>query len=261
MSAEASPLVASNAVIARNAELEPGVRVDPFVVVEEGVKVGAGTHLLTGTVLHAGTVIGQGCKVGPYAVVGGAPMDASYEGEPTRTLVGDNVHLREFVTVHRATGEGNVTRVGAGTLIMSYAHVSHNGAVGAGVTLTTNVQLGGHVQVGDHAVIGAGSMMHQHGRVGQYAMFGAGSAANRDVLPFTMARGNPATHYRLNRVGLIRHGFSNDRYRALEGALRLARRRDLVGLRELAETNGDARLLLDFIESSTRGHLSFVGGR
>lgn len=246
--------------MARGAVLHPGVKVGHNVVVEADVEVGAGTLLLPGTVLLAGSRVGEGCKLGPYAVVGGEPMDSGFRGETSYAVLEAGVELREFATVHRATGEGAATRVGAGTLVMSYAHVSHNGQVGRNCTITTSVQLGGHVEVGDHAVIGSGAMMHQFGRVGAYAMFGAGSAANRDVLPFTMARGNPAVHYRLNRLGLERHGITGERYAALERALRHIRKRELDAAAELAGASEDVALLLRFIESSRRGISSFVKG-
>lgn len=252
------PEVAAGASVAPGAQLAPGVRVGPNVVVEDDVQVGAGTVLLPGTVLLTGSRVGANCRLGPYAVVGGQPMDSRFQGEPSFAVLEDSVELREFATVHRATGEGNATRIGQGTLIMSYAHVSHNGQIGRGCVLTTNVQLGGHVQVGDYAVLGSGAMMHQFGRVGAYAMFGGGSAANRDLLPYTMARGNPAVHYRLNRVGLERHGITGPRYAALEQALRLVRRRRLDELAEVAEGNPDVTLLLDFIRSSQRGISHFV---
>jgi hypothetical protein len=107
---------------------------------------------------------------------------------------------------------------------MTGVHVSHNGRVGAGAVLTNLVQLGGHVEVGNGAVLGAGVMVHQWVRIGRWAMLGATSGFNRDVLPFAMARGNPARHYRLNAVGLRRRGVTGRRYRALEDALRAVRR-------------------------------------
>jgi UDP-N-acetylglucosamine acyltransferase len=255
------PAIHPTAVIAPGAELAPGVSVGPLVVVEEDVSVGAGTQLLTGTVLLAGTSVGRDCRLGPYAVLGGEPMDSSFQGERSAVLLGDRVELREFATVHRATGEGAVTSVGDDTLIMSYAHVSHNARVGRHCVLTTSVQLGGHTQIGDHAVLGAGAMLHQFCRVGPYAMLGAASGFNQDILPFFMARGNMARHYRLNRVGLQRNGFSAERYGALEQAFRALRKRDLTALALLAEQSSDVQLLQEFIASSTRGVARFVSGR
>jgi UDP-N-acetylglucosamine acyltransferase len=251
---------------ARTADVHPAARladdvvVGPGVVVERDVEVGAGTRLLAGTVLLDGTVIGKRCTVGPYAVIGGTPMDKSFAGEPSTALVADDVEIREFATVHRATGEGNRTTVGSGTLVMSYVHVSHNTQVGERVVLTTGVQLGGHSVVGDRAVIGSNTLLHQFCRVGTLAMFGAGSASNLDILPFSMARGNPARHYRVNGVGLRRNGVDNDRYRVIERALRFVRRRDLTALEELAAGDADAALLVEFLNSSERGVARFVTG-
>jgi len=247
-----------SAVVSPAARLGDGVEIGPFVVIEDDVEVGAGTRLLAGTVLHPGSRIGAGCTLGPYAVVGGEPMDAGFKGEPTLAVIEEGVTLRDFVTVHRATGEGHVTRVGRDTLVMSYAHLSHNCTVGEHCTITTAVQLGGHVQVGDHAVIGSGSLLHQFTRVGAYAMFGAASAANQDVLPFSMARGNPVRHYRLNGVGLRRNGIEGRRYQEIERALRHVRHKEHEALAALAHTNPDARALVDFIASSRRGVARFV---
>lgn len=248
-----------SALVSPAARLADGVEVGPFVVVEDDVTVGAGTRLLAGSILHSGTRVGAGCRIGPYAVVGGEPMDSAFRGEPSSVVLGDEVTLREFATVHRATGEGQETSVGAGTLLMSYVHVSHNVRVGKSCVLTTAVQLGGHCQVGDMAVLGSNSILHQFCRIGDFAMYGAGSGANQDILPFLMARGNPARHYRLNRVGLQRNGIDGERYRTLERAVGALRRRDEAALEELAAVSDDVRLLSDFIAGSTRGVARFMG--
>jgi len=247
-----------SAVVARSAELGDGCVVGPSVVIEDGVQVGADAVIETGSVLHAGSRVGAGCRVGPYAVLGGEPMDTAFRGEPSFAVLEERVVLREFATVHRASGEGSETRVGADTLVMSYAHVSHNARVGKHCVLTTQVQLGGHTQIGDYAVLGSAAILHQGCRVGAYAMYGAGSASNRDILPYSMARGNPARHYRLNRVGLTRRGVTGERYRLLERAIRALRRRDRALLEDLTQRSPDVQALLEFSASSTRGLCAFV---
>ncbi|HZW28993.1 MAG TPA: acyl-ACP--UDP-N-acetylglucosamine O-acyltransferase [Trueperaceae bacterium] len=255
-------VVGEHAVVAAGAELGEGVFVGPGVVVEAGARVGAGTRLLAGSVVRGRVALGARCQVGPYAVLGGEPADTAFHGEESRVVVEDDVTIREFVTVHRATGEGAVTRVGAGTLLLSYSHVSHNCDVGRGCVITNGVQLGGHARVGDRANLGAGSLVHQFCRIGAYAMFGAASAANQDVLPYAMARGNPARHYRLNTVGLRRAGFEGERYRHVEAALRALRRRDTAALEELATVSEEAAQVLEFVRTTKRGVARFVtGGR
>jgi UDP-N-acetylglucosamine acyltransferase len=246
-----------SAIISPRVRLE-GVAVGPFVTIEDDVEVGAGTELLAGTVLQRGARIGANCHLGPYAIVGGEPMDAHFRGEESYAVLEGGVVLRDFATVHRASGRGAETRVGAGTLVMPYVHVSHNVQVGRECVLTTNVQLGGHCQVGDYAVLGSTAILHQFCRIGTCAMFGAGSAGNQDVLPFSMARGNPARHFRLNKVGLERRGIVGERYKNLERAIRAFRHHDWEGLEALAQEDDDVRMMLEFKERSERGLCSFV---
>jgi UDP-N-acetylglucosamine acyltransferase len=254
------PRVHPSALVDPSAELADDAVVEAFAILEAGVRLGARVRVRVGSVLHARTCVAADAEIGPYAVVGGAPMDTQYRGEPTWVELGAGVVLREFVSVHRATGEGCVTSVGAGSLVMSGAHVSHNCRVGERCVLTTQVQLGGHVEIGDDAVLGANAMLHQYCRVGRGAMFGAASAGNQDVMPYLMARGNPARHYRLNRVGLLRRQTPADAYAALEAAVRALRSRDHRRFTELACEHPVVAELAAFRASSRRGVSRFVGG-
>jgi UDP-N-acetylglucosamine acyltransferase len=255
------PRVDSAAHVDPSAVLADDVDVRAGAVVEAGVVLGSGTVVGVGTVLHTGTVVGARCRLGAYAVIGGAPMDTTFAGEPSGVIIGDDVEVREFSTIHRATGEGASTRVGSHSLVMAYVHVSHNGDVGERCVLTNGVQLGGHVTIGDGAVVGAASLVHQHCRIGRGAMFGAGSGTNRDVLPFVMARGSPARHFRLNRIGLLRRGVEGEHYHALEQALRAFRRRDREAIDALAALYADVALMRAFAADSRRGLARFLGDR
>jgi UDP-N-acetylglucosamine acyltransferase len=252
-------MIHPTAVVHESANIAKTALIHPFVVIEANVTVGEGTELKAGTVLQSGSRIGANCKLGPYAVIGGTPMDTRFKGEESFVVVEDRADVREFASVHRATGEGAETRIGEGTLLMNYVHVSHNSNIGKDCTLTTSVQIAGHCEIGDYVVIGSASLMHQFCRIGDYAMFGAGSGINQDILPFSMARGNPGTHYRLNKVGLERRGIIGERYKLIEKAIRAFRRKEWAVLDELAAQSDDVRLMLEFKNSSKRGLCSFVG--
>ena len=249
-----------SAVVDPSAEVAAGARVGPFVVIEAGVRVDAGAQIRTGSVLQRGTHVMAGAKVGPYAILGSEPMDRNFQGEESGVDIGPEADLREHVVVSRATGAGERTRIGAGSLVMTGAHVGHNCQLGARVTLVTLVQLGGHVEIGDDAVLGAGTLVHQWVRIGRVAMVGAMAGLNMDVLPFAMARGAPARHYRLNALGLRRLGVAGERYRALESALRACRGRDQTALAELANRWPEVAEMRDFLAASRRGVSRFLNG-
>ena len=43
------------------------------------------------------------------SVLGGAPQDYKFHGEQTFLKIGDGNIMREYVTIHRASGDGEAT--------------------------------------------------------------------------------------------------------------------------------------------------------
>lgn len=246
------------AVVSPKAHLAPDVKIGPYAVVEGPCKIGPGVELGPHVVIHPYVRLLAGVKVGPHSVLGGIPQDLSFKGQETWLEVGENTVLREGVILHRSTKEEVPTRIGAGCYLMGHVHVGHDAQVGNGVILTQGVALAGHVEIGDYVVVGGLAGIHQFVRIGTRAMVGALSKSTRDILPFSLADGSPALHYRLNTVGLRRAGINGERYRALEQAFRAVREgRPLEGLPDTEEV----RALRAFLAAPSRRHLSgFVRG-
>ncbi|RDI96061.1 acyl-ACP--UDP-N-acetylglucosamine O-acyltransferase [Meiothermus sp. QL-1] len=252
-------LIHPTAVVSPKAQLAADVRIGPYAVVEGPCEIGSGVEIGPHAVIHPFVRLSAGVRVGPHAVLGGLPQDLSFKGQETWLEVGPQTVLREGVVVHRATREDRPTRIGAGCYLMGYVHVGHDSWVGDGVILTQGVGLAGHVEVGDHAVIGGMAGVHQFVRIGPRAMVGAMAKVTRDVLPYSLAEGSPALHYRLNTVGLRRAGITGERYRALEQAFRALREgRGLEGLPDTEEI----QVLRAFLRAPSKRNLSgFVRGQ
>jgi UDP-N-acetylglucosamine acyltransferase len=194
-------------LIEPGAALGDGVTVGPFAVIEAGAEVGDGCRIEAHAVILSGATLGRGNVVHPFAVIGGAPQDRRYAGEPTRLVIGDKNVFREHVTAHRGTSQGGgVTRIGSHGLFMAGAHVAHDCAVGSGVTLANGTLLAGHVIVGDHVVTGGHVAVAPFVRIGPRAFLAGGAMVERDVPPFVIAAGDRARVRALNRVGLSRGG-------------------------------------------------------
>lgn len=198
------------AQVSADAKIGENTRVGAFATIEAGVVVGRNCEIHEHAVLRRGTRLGARVKVHSFAVVGGEPQHLKYKGEETYAEIGDDVVLREFVTVNRGTPVGSgTTYVGAETYLMAYSHVGHDSIVGKNVTLANNVQLAGHSEVGDFATIGGSSAMVQFCRIGRYAYVGGFSAIRKDIAPFVLAKGvDEARPFGVNTIGLERRGFS-----------------------------------------------------
>jgi UDP-N-acetylglucosamine acyltransferase len=245
------------AVVSPRAELARGVRVGPYAVVEDDVRVGEGCEIGAHAVVKRFTSLGERNRVYEHATLGGEPQDVKFKGEPSRLEIGDDNLIREYVTIHRASGEGEATRVGSRNFLMVGVHVAHNCEVGDDNTFANGVALAGHVEVEDHVFFSSNVGAHQFVRFGRYAMVGGKSKIVQDVLPFFITDGNPPRVRGLNTVALRRAGFSTEERRALKSAYRILLRSQLTledALAELARLDDEnVQHLVQFIRGSQRG--------
>jgi len=197
-----------SAIIASSAELGAGVSVGPWCVIEDGVKIGEGSTIHARAHICRGTTIGRFAQIHMNAVIGYLPQDFSYKGEPTTTVLGDNVTVRENATIHGSVGPAG-TVVGDGCYLMVGSHVAHNCKLGRNVLMANGALLAGHVEVGDNAIISGNVVIHQFVRVGRLAILSGGSRFGMDIPPYLIGDGVNAVTI-LNAVGLRRAKFLTD---------------------------------------------------
>ena len=252
--------VHSSAIVAAGAALAPGVEIGPFSVVGPEVAIGEGTVVGAHVVLAGRTTLGRNNHIFPFASIGDIPQDRKYTGDPTRTVIGDNNVIREFVSVNAGTAQDRgVTTIGNGNLLLAYSHVAHDCVVGDGTTFSNNAQLAGHVVVGDHAVLGGFVGVHQFCRIGAHAMVAAGSIVLQDVPPYVTAAGYPAKPHGTNSEGLRRRGFPAGDIAAIKRAyktlyrskltLEAARERIAIEIEHVPAL----KLLAEFLDTPGRG--------
>ena len=250
-------MIHPTAIIHPQAQLDPTVNVGPYAVIDAGVTIGAqcvvGPHAhLTGfTSIGTGNIFHAGC------VIGDAPQDLKYKGEPTRLRISDHNVFREHVTVHRSTTSDGETVIGSNNFLMVNSHVGHNARLGDHVILANGALLGGHVVVEDRVFLSGNCLVHQFVRIGMLALMQGGSAVSMDLPPFTIVRGVNSL-CGLNAVGLRRAGFTSEQRRELKrlyhALFRSGRNlRDAVAAAQAEFVSTPARCMLEFILASKRG--------
>ena len=245
--------------VAPGAELADDVSIGPFCYVESDVVLGPGTKLDSHAVIKSGTRLGARNFVAQGAVLGGDPQDRKYNNEPTFLDIGDDNIFREYVTIHRANGEGNVTRVGNRCFLMAFVHLGHNCVVEDDVTIANDCGISGHCTLEQFANIGGMTGIHQYVRIGKAAMIQAMSGVNQDMPPYMVSAGRPAETLDINAVGLRRLGVKQDARLNLHRAAKLLFRTRL-GLRNAIELvqaevppSAEVTYLLEFMERRYSG--------
>ncbi len=192
------------------AEVADNVVIEPFVTISKDVVIGEGTWIGPHVTIMEGARIGKNCKIFPGAVISATPQDLKFRGEKSYVHIGDNVVIREYVTINRGTEASFKTTVGNNTLLMAYVHVAHDCRIGSNCVLANNTNLAGHVEIGDYAIIGGAVNIQQFTKVGRNTIVSGGSLLNKDIPPFVRAGRHPICYVGVNSVGLRRRGFSTE---------------------------------------------------
>ena len=252
-------LVHPTAIIDPQASLGAGVTVGPYAVIGPHVEVGDGTEIMAHVVLDGWTKIGKECRFFPFYSIGSEPQDLKFHGEKSYVCIGARSVFRESVTVSRATGEGEETRIGNDCLFQANTHIAHNCIVGNNVIMSNCAGLAGHVVVEDRVVIGGMAGIHQFVKVGRNCMIGGLAKVVQDIPPFVIVDGQPARCIGLNSVGLSRAGIPEAVRSDLKKAFRLLYRSGLnlrqaiAAMEQELDSSEEVEHFLRFLRNAERG--------
>jgi UDP-N-acetylglucosamine acyltransferase len=242
------------------------VIIDPFVSIDKNVIIGEGTWIGSNVTILEGARIGKNCRIFPGAVISAIPQDMKFGGEETIVKIGDNVTIREFVTVNRGTKASFETVVGDNTLLMAYVHVAHDCIIGKNCIIANAVTMGGHIVVDDWAVIGGMVGIHQFVRIGAHTMIAGGCIARKDVPPYTCSGRDPLSYAGINSMGLRRRGFSSAIISQIQEIYRIIYLKGynvtqaLKIIEEKMEPTPERDEILSFISNSKRGIMKGYSG-
>jgi len=261
---QVGPRLHPTAEVHPSAELGHNIEIGPYSIIGPDVVIGDGCIIDSHVVIDRYTTIGAGCRIYSHTALGGIPQDMKFKNERSFLIIGDNNTIREFATLHRATGESASTVIGHNNHLMAYCHVGHNCILGNNITMANSVGISGHCHVEDRVVFGGMVGVHQFVRVGKSAFIGGLSKIVQDIPPYMAADGHPARVFDINRVGLRRAEISKEVRDSLKAACKLLYRspslntsQALQVIEEEIEPSPEIDYLIQFIQQMRQG----FGGR
>lgn len=260
-------LIHPTAVIHQNAQIHSTVRIEPYAVIGDRVTIGANTTIGSHAIIDGLTTIGEDNQIFPGAAIGLEPQDLKYRGANSQVIIGDRNRIREYVTINRATDEGEATVLGNDNLLMAYSHVGHNCVIADEVVIANSVAIAGHVQIESMAIISGVLGIHQFVHIGTMAMVGGMSRISRDVPPYMLVEGNPARIRSLNLVGLKRRGIPRAEIQQLKKAFKLLylqgfTLQEAIAQLELLADSQYVRYLQTFVmQSSSKNRRGLIIGK
>ncbi|MFW5996797.1 MAG: acyl-ACP--UDP-N-acetylglucosamine O-acyltransferase [Verrucomicrobiota bacterium] len=247
------------AIIHPDAEIGADCRIGPYCIIGEKVALGDGCYLHGHVVLDGNLTIGRKAEIFPFACLGKQTQDLKFKGEEGSITIGDDVTLREYVTVNMPTSGDGETTIGDNCHLLAYCHIAHDCRLGNQIVMSNSTHLAGHVIVEDRVVFGGMIGVHQFCRLGTMAMIGAHSKVVQDIVPYSLADGNPASPRSVNKVAMQRNDLDAETVKAVTSAHKTLFRSHLTQEQALAEINGEnenipaVNDIITFITNSERG--------
>jgi UDP-N-acetylglucosamine acyltransferase len=251
MTIHPTAIISSGAIIANSAEISP------YAVIGENVSIGSGTKIGPHVVIDGHTTIGENCHIFSGASIGQEPQSISHDGIPSYVKIGNNVTIREYVTIHRGT-KGGTTSLGDDCFIMNYAHIAHDCQIGKGVIMANSATLAGHITVGDGTVMAGVCVFHQFVRIGRMCMVSGMTGSRQDLPPFVILDGLPPAIRGINIIGMKRHKFAPVNRMAIKKTYKTLYHSGLNFTQALAqiekeEMTPEVKEIVEFFHSSKRG--------
>ena len=243
------------------AELGDEVIIGEYAVIENGVRLDDCVEVGSHAIVAGTTSVGEGTRIFHCAAIGLEPQDLKYRGEHTKTTIGSGNTIREFVTIHSGTADGeSVTKIGENNMLMAYVHVAHDCSLGNNLIIANAANMGGHTVIDDGAIIGGLTAIHQFVHIGFGAMVGAASLVLQDVLPYALVSGNPASVHDVNRIGMRRKNIPRKSIDATHKAITILTRMGLQLRKAVSKIKNEVpitseveRILLFIENRSARG--------
>lgn len=172
--------ISKNAIIqGNNIKIEDDVIIEDFAIIKDNV------HIKKGAIIRN------------YCVVGGEGFEFKKEKDKILrvkhfggVIIGENVEIKEYVTVHKAVFNWDNTIIGKNTQIDAHSHIAHGVKLGKMVLIGSHSNLAGNINVEDYSYIGPGSTLSNRITVNYGTKISLGSVVTKDTAPNSHISGN-----------------------------------------------------------------------
>ncbi len=203
-------------------------QIHPTAIIGDQVKIGQNNIIGPYAILDGNITIGDNNIVGPYSnfsnnvIIGNNNKFTSYVSVGTLgemgtkgdvflpegiVSIGNNNVFREFISINSPVRRTS-TSIKDNGYFMSRTYIPHDAQIGNAVVMATNSSIGGGCTVGDFAYIGFNASIHQWIDIGESAMIGLQAGVTKHTPPFCIVIGTPAQIFKINRVGALRRGYT-----------------------------------------------------
>lgn len=243
-----------------SARLGSNVTVHPFAYIEKDVEIGDNCTIMAHASILAGSRLGNDNVIYQNAVVGATPQSFRYEkGRTSYVRIGDGNQIRENVVIAGGLDENSATVIGNGNHLMEGVHICHDAAIGNECVLGIGAQVAGDCHLADRTILSSGVIIQHLARIGVSSLVQSGCRVQKDVPPYVILGGNPASYHGVNATILQKQGVSERILRHISNAYRIIYSGNesledaVLKIEQQIPASDEITRIVQFIRSSERG--------
>lgn len=188
-------MIHPTAIIAPGATIADDVHIGPFCRVGGDAVLGSGTRLEAHVILEGPVTLEENVRLFSFVKIGNGRC-------PVR--VGARTFVREFCQIGTQSDADTPVTIAQDNFIMAYVQLFPGVTLGPNCVLTNAVTMHANAGCEERVIIGGLSSVAAGCTVGTGVMVGGASNLRKDVPPFCLVEGNPASVRGLNIIGLRR---------------------------------------------------------
>lgn len=253
-------MISPLAYVDPEAKLGENVEIGPFAYIQKGVVIGDNCTIHPHASILEGTTMGRGNIVFANAVIGAMPQDFHFvEGQKTKVVIGNDNRIRENVVIAGSSYEGKATTIGDGNFLMERVHICHDVHIHNHCVVGIGACIAGESELHDCSIQSNGVVVQQHVRVGRFSLIQSGCRVQKDVPPYVILGGNPASYHGVNTVVLKHEGKSERVLRHIANTYRIIYTGNfsledaVLKIPEQIPMSEEIEKILDFIKGAKNG--------
>ncbi len=193
------PRIEDTAVLNETCEIGDNVYIGDYVVIGENVKIGNGVIIHSHVKLYPNTIIKDNCIIHSGCIIGGDGFGYERNSEQTPlkiphlggVIIHENVEIGSNSCVDRGTLSNTI--IDKNSKISNLCNVSHNVTIGKNVMICAQACVNGSTKVEDNVWISPGAILNNRLIIGHNSTIGLGAVVIRNVEPYDVVAGVPAT--------------------------------------------------------------------
>jgi len=252
--------ISSLACIDPSAKLGDNVTVFPFTYIEKDVEIGNNCTILSHVSILAGSKIGDSNVIYQNAVVGATPQSFRYcKGHKTYVRIGNGNRIRENVVIAGGLDEDSATIIGNDNHLMEGVHICHDTTIENDCVLGIGAQVAGDCHLGNRSILSSGVIIQHLVRIGVNSLVQSGCRVQKDVPPYVILGGNPASYHGVNATILQKLGVTERIIRHISNAYRIIYSGNesledaVLKIQQQIPSSEEIEHIMEFVRSSERG--------